>query len=162
MQLCSMQILWTLRGLYWHLISFIMWRYYTSHMSFRLLWTRWLFYCRAVWHEFGVHVGRVWLCLALPAAGCSASSAAMLPSAWSGALVSAALACWWRKRYPPAVLLTAATALLSEFQYLITNSHLSHLLFYLCQDRLHAKKYPKNFTSYSEAISIQIISSSGL
>ncbi|XP_047542826.1 alpha-1,2-mannosyltransferase ALG9 [Vanessa atalanta] len=72
-----------------------------------------LMFYKAVCHEFGVNVGRVWLCLTLPAAGCFASTAAMLPSAWSSALVSAALACWWRKRYPPAVLLTAATVLLS-------------------------------------------------
>ncbi|XP_045450852.1 alpha-1,2-mannosyltransferase ALG9 [Melitaea cinxia] len=72
-----------------------------------------LMFYKAVCHEFGVHVGRVWLCLTLPAAGCFASSAAMLPSAWSSALVSAALACWWRRRYPPAVLFIAATALLS-------------------------------------------------
>ncbi|CAH2099445.1 unnamed protein product [Euphydryas editha] len=72
-----------------------------------------LMFYKAVCHEFGVHVGRVWLCLTLPAAGCFASSAAMLPSAWSSALVSAALACWWRRRYPLAVLFTAATALLS-------------------------------------------------
>ncbi|XP_045760675.1 alpha-1,2-mannosyltransferase ALG9 [Maniola jurtina] len=72
-----------------------------------------LMFYKAVCHEFGVHVGRVWLCLALPAAGCFAASAAMLPSAWSGTLVSAALACWWRKRYPLAIILTAATVLLS-------------------------------------------------
>ncbi|XP_013163299.1 PREDICTED: alpha-1,2-mannosyltransferase ALG9 [Papilio xuthus] len=71
-----------------------------------------MFY-KAICHEFGVHVGRVWLCLTLPAAGMFASSAAMLPSAWSSALVAAALACWWRKRYPYAVVLTAITTLLS-------------------------------------------------
>ncbi|XP_013193554.2 alpha-1,2-mannosyltransferase ALG9 [Amyelois transitella] len=72
-----------------------------------------LMFYKAVCHEFGVHVGRVWLCLTLPAAGCFASSAAMLPSAWSSALCSGALACWWRRRYPQAILLTAATTLLS-------------------------------------------------
>ncbi|KAJ2944041.1 hypothetical protein O0L34_g8373 [Tuta absoluta] len=72
-----------------------------------------LMFYKAVCHEFGVQVGRVWLFLTLPAAGSFASSAAMLPSAWSGALVSAALAAWWRKRYPLAVLFTAATTLLS-------------------------------------------------
>ncbi|KPJ14857.1 Alpha-1,2-mannosyltransferase ALG9 [Papilio machaon] len=71
-----------------------------------------MFY-KAICHEFGVHVGRVWLCLTLPAAGMFASSAAMLPSAWSSALVAAALACWWRKRYPYAVVLIATTTLLS-------------------------------------------------
>ncbi|KAI8430392.1 hypothetical protein MSG28_000680 [Choristoneura fumiferana] len=58
-----------------------------------------MFY-KAVCHEFGVNVGRIWLCLTLPAAGCFASSAALLPSAWSSALCSAALACWWRRRWP--------------------------------------------------------------
>ncbi|CAH0722989.1 unnamed protein product, partial [Brenthis ino] len=72
-----------------------------------------LMFYKAVCHEFGVHVGRVWLCLTLPAAGCFVCTSAMLPSSWSSALVSAALACWWRKRYPPAVMLTAATVLLS-------------------------------------------------
>ncbi|KAJ0181460.1 hypothetical protein K1T71_003545 [Dendrolimus kikuchii] len=72
-----------------------------------------LMFYKAVCHEFGVHVGRVWLALTLPAAGAFACSAAMLPSAWSNAIVSAALACWWRRRYPAAVLLTAATILLS-------------------------------------------------
>ncbi|CAH2069101.1 unnamed protein product, partial [Iphiclides podalirius] len=72
-----------------------------------------LMFYKAVCHEFGVHVGRVWLFLTLPSAGMFASSAAMLPSAWSSALVTAALACWWRRRYPFAVLLTAATTLLS-------------------------------------------------
>ncbi|XP_050684647.1 alpha-1,2-mannosyltransferase ALG9 isoform X2 [Leptidea sinapis] len=72
-----------------------------------------LMFYKAVCHEFGVHVGRVWLCFTLPAAGCFASSAAMLPSAWSSALVSAALACWWRRRYVAAVAFTAATTLLS-------------------------------------------------
>ncbi|XP_075980065.1 alpha-1,2-mannosyltransferase Alg9 [Anticarsia gemmatalis] len=72
-----------------------------------------LMFYKAVCHEFGVHVGRVWLALTLPAAGMFTSSAAMLPSAWSSALASAALACWWRKRYPPAVLLTAASAIMS-------------------------------------------------
>ncbi|XP_053601892.1 alpha-1,2-mannosyltransferase ALG9 isoform X2 [Plodia interpunctella] len=72
-----------------------------------------LMFYKAVCHEFGVHVGRVWLCLTLPSAGAFASSAAMLPSAWSNALCSGALACWWRRRYPQAVLLTAATTLLS-------------------------------------------------
>ncbi|CAG5053732.1 unnamed protein product [Parnassius apollo] len=72
-----------------------------------------LMFYKAVCHEFGVHVGRVWLCLTLPSAGMFASSAAMLPSAWSSSLVTAALACWWRRRYPFAVLLTAATTLLS-------------------------------------------------
>ncbi|XP_013148626.1 PREDICTED: alpha-1,2-mannosyltransferase ALG9 [Papilio polytes] len=72
-----------------------------------------LMFYKAICHEFGIHVGRVWLCLTLPAAGMFASSAAMLPSAWSSALVAAALACWWRKRYPYAVMLTATTTLLS-------------------------------------------------
>ncbi|KAI5638567.1 alg9-like mannosyltransferase family domain-containing protein [Phthorimaea operculella] len=72
-----------------------------------------LMFYKAVCHEFGVQVGRVWLFLTLPAAGSFASSAAMLPSAWSGALVSAALAAWWRKRYAMAVLFTAATTLLT-------------------------------------------------
>ncbi|XP_061382615.1 alpha-1,2-mannosyltransferase ALG9 [Danaus plexippus] len=72
-----------------------------------------LMFYKAVCHEFGVHVGRVWLFLNLPAAGCFASSAAMLPSSWSSALVTAALACWWRRRYPPAIFLIAATVLLS-------------------------------------------------
>ncbi|KAM3956488.1 alpha-1,2-mannosyltransferase Alg9 [Aphomia sociella] len=72
-----------------------------------------LMFYKAVCHEFGVHVGRVWLCLTLPAAGSFAASAALLPSSWSAALSSAALACWWRRRYPSAVLLTAATVLLS-------------------------------------------------
>ncbi|RVE52089.1 hypothetical protein evm_003367 [Chilo suppressalis] len=72
-----------------------------------------LMFYKAVCHEFGVHVGRVWLCLTLPAAGMFGSSGAMLPSAWSAALCAAASSCWWRRRYPPAVLLTAATALLS-------------------------------------------------
>ncbi|XP_050355089.1 alpha-1,2-mannosyltransferase ALG9 [Nymphalis io] len=72
-----------------------------------------LMFYKGICHEFGVHVGRVWLCFTLPAAGCFASTAAMLPSAWSSALVSAALACWWRKRYTCAVLLTAVTVLLS-------------------------------------------------
>ncbi|CAB3221142.1 unnamed protein product [Arctia plantaginis] len=71
-----------------------------------------MFY-KAVCHEFGVHVGRVWLMLTLPAAGMFMCSSAMLPSAWSSALISGALACWWRRRYPPAVLLTAASAILS-------------------------------------------------
>ncbi|CAG4990997.1 unnamed protein product [Colias eurytheme] len=72
-----------------------------------------LMFYKAVCHEFGVHVGRVWLCLTLPAAGNFASSAAMLPSAWSSALVSAALASWWRRRYAAAVMFTAVTSLLS-------------------------------------------------
>ncbi|XP_041974243.1 alpha-1,2-mannosyltransferase ALG9 [Aricia agestis] len=72
-----------------------------------------LMFYKAVCHEFGVHVGRVWLALVLPAAGCFASTAAMLPSAWSSALVTAALACWWRRRYPSAILLVAATSILS-------------------------------------------------
>ncbi|XP_049887787.1 alpha-1,2-mannosyltransferase ALG9 isoform X2 [Pectinophora gossypiella] len=72
-----------------------------------------LMFYKAICHEFGVHVGRVWLCFTLPAAGCFACSAAMLPSAWSQALVAAALACWWRRRYASAVLFTAATTLLS-------------------------------------------------
>ncbi|KAJ8733666.1 hypothetical protein PYW07_014217 [Mythimna separata] len=72
-----------------------------------------LMFYKAVCHEFGVHVGRVWLGMTLPAAGMFASSAAMLPSAWSGALASGALACWWRRRYPPAIFLTAASTLLS-------------------------------------------------
>ncbi|KAL0895307.1 hypothetical protein ABMA27_011451 [Loxostege sticticalis] len=71
-----------------------------------------MFY-KAVCHEFGVHVGRVWLCFTLPAAGIFACNAAMLPSSWSWALCCAALACWWRRRYPPAILLTAASAILS-------------------------------------------------
>ncbi|XP_030040080.2 alpha-1,2-mannosyltransferase ALG9 isoform X1 [Manduca sexta] len=71
-----------------------------------------MFY-KAVCHEFGVHVGRVWLALSLPAAGNFFSASAMLPSAWSGALASAALACWWRRRYPLAIVFTAATTLLS-------------------------------------------------
>ncbi|XP_068628851.1 alpha-1,2-mannosyltransferase ALG9 [Battus philenor] len=72
-----------------------------------------LMFYKAVCHEFGVHVGRVWLCLTLPCAGMFACSAAMLPSSWSSALVAAAMACWWRGRYPFAILLTAATTLLS-------------------------------------------------
>ncbi|KAL4707178.1 hypothetical protein ACJJTC_018913 [Scirpophaga incertulas] len=72
-----------------------------------------LMFYKAVCHEFGVHVGRVWLSLGVAAAGQFSSSAALLPSAWSGALAAAALAGWWRRRYPSAVLLTAASALLS-------------------------------------------------
>ncbi|XP_047507656.1 alpha-1,2-mannosyltransferase ALG9 [Pieris napi] len=72
-----------------------------------------LMFYKAVCHEFGVHVGRIWLCLSLAAAGCFASSAAMLPSAWSSALVSAALASSWRRRYAAAVTFTAASTLLS-------------------------------------------------
>ncbi|XP_048004680.1 alpha-1,2-mannosyltransferase ALG9 [Leguminivora glycinivorella] len=72
-----------------------------------------LMFYKAICHEYGVHVGRVWLGLTLPAAGCFASSAAMLPSAWSSALTAVALASWWRRRYPAAVIFTAATALLS-------------------------------------------------
>ncbi|PZC70869.1 hypothetical protein B5X24_HaOG214749 [Helicoverpa armigera] len=72
-----------------------------------------LMFYKAICHEFGVHVGRVWLAMTLPAAGMFASSSAMLPSAWSSALCSAALACWWRRRYPTAIFLTAASTLLS-------------------------------------------------
>ncbi|KAF9793756.1 hypothetical protein SFRURICE_003580 [Spodoptera frugiperda] len=72
-----------------------------------------LMFYKAICHEFGVHVGRVWLGMTLPAAGMFACSAAMLPSAWSAALASAALACWWRRRYPTAIFLTAVSALLS-------------------------------------------------
>ncbi|CAG9108292.1 unnamed protein product [Plutella xylostella] len=71
-----------------------------------------MFY-KAVCHEFGTNVGRLWLALAAPAAGMAASSAALLPSAWSGALAAAALACWWRRRYAPAVVFTAVNVLLS-------------------------------------------------
>lgn len=71
-----------------------------------------LMFYKAVCHEFGVHVGRVWLALTLPAAGSFVCSAAMLPSAWSHATASAAIACWWRRRYPYAVLLIATTTLL--------------------------------------------------
>ncbi|XP_028039919.1 alpha-1,2-mannosyltransferase ALG9 [Bombyx mandarina] len=74
--------------------------------------TEFMFY-KAVCHEFGVHVGRLWLAMTLPAAGLFSSSTAMLPSAWSNAIVSGALACWWRKRYQSAVFLTAVTSLLS-------------------------------------------------
>ncbi|XP_038209222.1 alpha-1,2-mannosyltransferase ALG9 [Zerene cesonia] len=88
--------------------------FYTIRVMLAALtaWAELLFY-KAVCHEFGVHVGRVWLCFTLPAAGNFASSAAMLPSAWSSALVSAALASWWRRRYAAAVVLTAVTTLLS-------------------------------------------------
>ncbi|XP_026323884.1 alpha-1,2-mannosyltransferase ALG9 [Hyposmocoma kahamanoa] len=72
-----------------------------------------LIFYKAVCHEFGVHVGRIWLGLTLLAAGSFVASSAMLPSSWSLALVSAALASWWRNRYPAAVLFTAANALLS-------------------------------------------------
>ncbi|CAG9782679.1 unnamed protein product [Diatraea saccharalis] len=72
-----------------------------------------LMFYKAVCHEFGVHVGRVWLCLWVCAAGAWAAGAALLPAAWSAALAAAALACWWRRRGPPAVALTAATTLLS-------------------------------------------------
>ncbi|GBP66281.1 Alpha-1,2-mannosyltransferase ALG9 [Eumeta japonica] len=71
-----------------------------------------MFY-KAICFEFGVHVGRTWLALSLPAAGCFAAAPAMLPSAWSNALSTAALACWWRKRNAAAILLTAANAILS-------------------------------------------------
>ncbi|CAH0600166.1 unnamed protein product [Chrysodeixis includens] len=72
-----------------------------------------LMFYKAVCHEFGVQVGRVWLALSIPAAGMFAASAALLPSAWSSALAAAALACWWRKRYPQAIMFTAVSALLS-------------------------------------------------
>ncbi|XP_059049464.1 alpha-1,2-mannosyltransferase ALG9 [Achroia grisella] len=72
-----------------------------------------LMFYKAVCHEFGVQVGRVWLAAWAPAAGAWAAGGALLPAAWSAALAAAALACWWRRRLPPAVLLTAATTLLS-------------------------------------------------
>ncbi|XP_063836238.1 alpha-1,2-mannosyltransferase ALG9 [Ostrinia nubilalis] len=72
-----------------------------------------LMFYKAICHEFGVHVGRLWLFFTLPAAGAWAAGAAMLPSAWSLALGGAALACWWRRRYPPAVALTAASVIIS-------------------------------------------------
>ncbi|XP_072935548.1 alpha-1,2-mannosyltransferase ALG9 [Epargyreus clarus] len=72
-----------------------------------------LMFYKAVCQEFGVHVGRVWLCFALPAAGCFASASAMLPSSWSAALCTAAIACWWKRRYPLAVVLIAVSALFS-------------------------------------------------
>ncbi|CAH3861738.1 unnamed protein product [Pieris brassicae] len=90
-----------------------------------------LMFYKAVCHEFGVHVGRIWLCLSLAAAGCFASSAAMLPSAWSSALVAAALASSWRRRYSAAITFTAATTLLSwPFTALIGVSIAIDMLFF--------------------------------